>query len=1018
MTLHEAIEKVLKNKGRSMTAREIADEINAAGLYKRKDGNPVPTSQIHARISNYPAKFVKVKNQIGLFSSPKSIFENFRSEKPKTLEDTLEELTREIYANYNLPEAESVILVCSLAIASKKIGIKIDREGLPLAYEAEAFIMNLSRIIEENQELSEVFEILIKNRKILTKEFFRKISFDIGYLVNQLSNDELNEILIHYINNVGFFGKQRFLARFNTPDFLNSLLISLADIQVNEVVFDPAAGLGKTLAKVYAENKNNLLIGQEIDYTSYLINKLYFFLLGVEKYELQWTDSIKNPKIVNKAADVIISDIPFGGRIKGREVEFPTLNRKNAYSSEEVFLEYMLSVVKSHGRIVTTIPIGLLFRSSNAYLREYLIEYDLIESIISLPSNSYHPYSSVNSALILINKNKSHNSRNKVLFINLDNSIDLKVSNNRLTYDDRQISRVIKELKFLLRDPYNQQSEIEYSLIDTNKIKSQGYDLSPNRYDQKVLSLLNKASKSGELVPLMDILERIPSYHGTQTNKYTKYIQIRDLSDDPIDFNLNLSKVKSTISGIPRYKILNESALLIARVGNNLKPTFFKAGDQEIAINQNILAYRVDERIINIGYLITQLNSEFFHKQLDLIVRGIGIPTFTPNSLLNLKIPVPPISEQLNRLSIFKDQYSQKLTLTQFINEIRLVNTNQEIKDEIERFASKTIPDANHIMFKREYEFDKFPYTRKDLEETSFIKRAKEGHYFNIFLHDGNKVTNGVLVVESEKEITYEQYSEINAYTNFILKTSSKYIQENTNRLLNEFSHTTKNILKDINKILSDFLETSNTEFLESMKSSLIKDEEMINYFIENENKKREDFLAYNRLKEAYRIVNKHFELFKRRHEYYTKSINTEPDQLELTEFIKRIPANNTRINISNHVYDDPVLMIRSAPIELAFTDLLGNALTHSNGGKIDLIISDRERFVEFKISNSVNNLLSKENYEMLGKEDIKKSDGTYSTGMSHAFRSINQENNISLCPYEKYKSSKKFEVTIKLSKK
>ena len=64
MKLHEAIEKTLKTGGRAMTASEIATEINRSKLYSRGDGGPIPSSQISARVKNYPQWFNKVGKYI------------------------------------------------------------------------------------------------------------------------------------------------------------------------------------------------------------------------------------------------------------------------------------------------------------------------------------------------------------------------------------------------------------------------------------------------------------------------------------------------------------------------------------------------------------------------------------------------------------------------------------------------------------------------------------------------------------------------------------------------------------------------------------------------------------------------------------------------------------------------------------------------------------------------------------------------------------------------------------------
>ena len=57
MTLHEAIADVLCHNERPLTVTEIASCINNQRLYSRKDGRPVPASQISARIRHYPQLF-------------------------------------------------------------------------------------------------------------------------------------------------------------------------------------------------------------------------------------------------------------------------------------------------------------------------------------------------------------------------------------------------------------------------------------------------------------------------------------------------------------------------------------------------------------------------------------------------------------------------------------------------------------------------------------------------------------------------------------------------------------------------------------------------------------------------------------------------------------------------------------------------------------------------------------------------------------------------------------------------
>lgn len=58
MTLHEAMMHVLRARG-PMSTRELADAINKQGLYRQKQGGPVPPGQISARMNRYKHLFVR-----------------------------------------------------------------------------------------------------------------------------------------------------------------------------------------------------------------------------------------------------------------------------------------------------------------------------------------------------------------------------------------------------------------------------------------------------------------------------------------------------------------------------------------------------------------------------------------------------------------------------------------------------------------------------------------------------------------------------------------------------------------------------------------------------------------------------------------------------------------------------------------------------------------------------------------------------------------------------------------------
>lgn len=66
MTLHVAMEQVLKEQGRPMSALTLASEINRRGLYHRSDGYEIPSGQILVSRAQYQDLFVLIDGLISL----------------------------------------------------------------------------------------------------------------------------------------------------------------------------------------------------------------------------------------------------------------------------------------------------------------------------------------------------------------------------------------------------------------------------------------------------------------------------------------------------------------------------------------------------------------------------------------------------------------------------------------------------------------------------------------------------------------------------------------------------------------------------------------------------------------------------------------------------------------------------------------------------------------------------------------------------------------------------------------
>ena len=66
MTLHQAIEKLLKEKGRSMTTSEITEDLNKNLWFTKKDGSEICQFQVHGRTHNQSNLFDRDGTMVSL----------------------------------------------------------------------------------------------------------------------------------------------------------------------------------------------------------------------------------------------------------------------------------------------------------------------------------------------------------------------------------------------------------------------------------------------------------------------------------------------------------------------------------------------------------------------------------------------------------------------------------------------------------------------------------------------------------------------------------------------------------------------------------------------------------------------------------------------------------------------------------------------------------------------------------------------------------------------------------------
>jgi type I restriction enzyme M protein len=419
-------------------------------------------------------------------------------------------------------------------------------------------------------------------------------------------------------------------------EHLRGLLSSVAKIPSGGKVFNPFAGLASF--GLYLPEGTSYF-GQEINEQAYDFARLRAVAHNVDlggEFVIERQDTFTNwPS--NSKFDVIISNPPFGIRLTKYGKEISSLR-----GAQNFLIKNGVELLKPKGKLVALVSEGFLFRGGTEQkTRQYLVENDLIETIIAIPQGMLNG-TSIATAILVVNKDKK--SRNRIKFssptaINIDN-----VGERMMFLGD-----IITELDQLDDPEFSPDSVFDRNmgLVTNDEIVKHNFNLVPKRY---LLSEVTGTSLSKLLIPLSGT---------TIKGKYSGYLTtIKNLiAEESQEYRVSFPVLSEDDMATGQYILprgtrkLDDSALLIAVAGRSLKPSYFsrirKDGERfPLYLSPQIRAFKFDRSRLKRNYLIHQLRSELVKKQLKAYQTETGLPRLSVEDFLRIRIQLPSLEEQ------------------------------------------------------------------------------------------------------------------------------------------------------------------------------------------------------------------------------------------------------------------------------------------------------------------------------------------------------------------------------------
>ena len=278
---------------------------------------------------------------------------------------------------------------------------------------------------------------------------------------------------------------------FYTPSEVVWLLVSLLKPTAGMKIYDPTIGSGGMLIQTrnylieHGENPQNLsLYGQERNLNTWAICKMNMFLHGVFNADISKGDTLGDPQHTQGGElmvfDRVIANPPFSLKKWGKDAADNDPYGRYPYGTppkdagDLAFIQHMIASLNAEGKMGVVVPHGVLFRgSSEKKIRKGILEDDLLEAVIGLPSALFYG-TGIPAAFLIINKNKPTERKSKVLFINAELEYQEGKNQNRLREQD--IRHILSVYDAFV-------DEKRYSrVVDMDKIRQNDYNLNIRRY--------------------------------------------------------------------------------------------------------------------------------------------------------------------------------------------------------------------------------------------------------------------------------------------------------------------------------------------------------------------------------------------------------------------------------------------------------------------------------------------------------------------------------------------------------
>ena len=271
-------------------------------------------------------------------------------------------------------------------------------------------------------------------------EHFSKMKLTIAEVPHDIMGDGYEYLIKKFADDSGHTA-----AEFYTNRTLVKLMTLITDPKPGESVYDPTCGSGGILLNsvLYLKEQKKeyrtlKLYGQELNLITSAIARMNMFMHNIDEFLVVQGDTLDSPQILEndelKKFDVIMANPPYSIKRWSQAKWMNDPYGRNIWGTppqgcaDYAFQQHIMkSLNPETGRCVVLWPHGVLFRDSEAEIRNKMIEGDFVDAVIGLGKNLFYN-SGMESCLLICRMNKPKERKGKIIFIDAKDEIKLERS--------------------------------------------------------------------------------------------------------------------------------------------------------------------------------------------------------------------------------------------------------------------------------------------------------------------------------------------------------------------------------------------------------------------------------------------------------------------------------------------------------------------------------------------------------------------------------------------------------------